>query len=110
MKNWAESQQESQMHHMSGSGGLAEELVIMGTSLSSVVAPASYSLSSSSSGASWGLRDESRVDGTWKLKTDLLSDAFFGAVLQGLTSPFHVIDSMIKNPGSLCNSFVYTGQ
>lgn len=91
MKNLAESQQKSQMHHMSGSGGLAEELVIMGTPLSSIAASASSSLSSSSSGASWDLRDESRVDGPWKLKTDLLSDAFFEAVLQGLTSSFHVI-------------------
>ena len=47
MKNLAESQQKSQMHHMSGSGGLAEELVIMGTPLSSIAASASSSLSSS---------------------------------------------------------------
>lgn len=42
----------------------------------------------SSSGA-WDLRDESRCDGPWKLKSDILSDAFFEAVLQGLTSSFH---------------------
>lgn len=105
MKNLAESQQKSQMHHMSGSsgsgglGGLAEELVIMGTPLSSIAASASSSLSSSSSGASWDLRDESRVDGPWKLKTDLLSDAFFEAVLQGLTSSFHVM-TYYSDPGA----------
>jgi hypothetical protein len=37
----------------------------------------------------WDLRDESRSDGPWKHKTDILSDAFFEAVLQGLTSSFH---------------------
>lgn len=96
MKNLAESQQKG--HHSSsasGGGGLAEELVIMGTptsSLSAVAAAAAAASlsSSSSSGSSWDLRDESRVDGPWKLKTDLLSDAFFEAVLQGLTSSFHV--------------------
>lgn len=37
----------------------------------------------------WDLRDESRIDGPWKQKTDALSDAFFETVLQGLTSSFH---------------------
>lgn len=35
------------------------------------------------------LRDESRSDGSWKHKSDILSDAFFEAILQGLTSSFH---------------------
>ena len=42
----------------------------------------------SSSGV-WDLRDESRSDGPWKHKSDILSDAFFEAILQGLTSSFH---------------------
>lgn len=37
----------------------------------------------------WDLRDESKCDGPWKHKSDILSDAFFEAVLQGLTSSFH---------------------
>ncbi|KAI9556663.1 hypothetical protein GHT06_016453 [Daphnia sinensis] len=37
----------------------------------------------------WDLRDESRSDGPWKHKSDILSDAFFEAILQGLTSSFH---------------------
>ena len=35
------------------------------------------------------LRDELRLDGPWKLKSDLLHDAFYEAVLLGLTGSFH---------------------
>ena len=38
----------------------------------------------------WDLRDQLRLDAPWKHKTDILSDAFYEAVLQGLTSSFHV--------------------
>ena len=37
----------------------------------------------------WDMRDELRSDGPWKHKSDILSDAFFDAILQGLTSSFH---------------------
>ena len=37
----------------------------------------------------WDLRDESRSDAPWKHKCDILSESFFEAILQGLTSSFH---------------------
>jgi len=86
MKVLAESQQKSEKQYMSGTGGLAEELVVIRAPSSSIAVSSSSSLSSFSSAASWDLRDESRVDGPWEFKTDLLYDAFCEAVLQGLAS------------------------
>lgn len=37
----------------------------------------------------WDLRDESRIDGPWKQKSDSIGDAFFETILQGLSSSFH---------------------
>lgn len=47
------------------------------------------SLDETTTSSVWDLRDESRSDGPWKHKSDILSDAFFEAILQGLTSSFH---------------------
>lgn len=70
MKNLAESKGSVISGGMSsGTGGNAEETVAAGV---------------------WDLRDESRLDGPFKHKSDILSDAFYEAVLQGLTSSFHV--------------------
>ena len=85
MKNLAESQH-SKAHQL---GGLSEELIMSGANLTASSAAASGSSSSPWSGTSWDLRDETRADGPWKLKTDLLSDAFYETVLHGLASSFH---------------------
>ena len=76
MKNLAECTKSS---HMS-SGGYG--------SLSAAMDGSDGGSSSSSSGVG-DLRDELRLDGPWKLKGDLLHDAFYEAILLGLTGSFH---------------------
>ena len=69
MKNLAESKGSVSSNGMSSTSGNSDETSAAGV---------------------WDLRDESRLDGPFKHKSDILSDAFYEAVLQGLTSSFHV--------------------